>query len=64
MECYHIKKNGENFTMTSLPDDAKEKTSTSSVMLVGEKEFMKGLREEKTPCFFVVVKPKDNIPKK
>ncbi|XP_057830594.2 uncharacterized protein LOC131041494 [Cryptomeria japonica] len=61
---YHIKKNGENLTMTSLPDDGKEKTSTSSVMLVGEKEFMKGLREEKKLCFAIVVKPKDNIPKK
>ncbi|XP_059070715.1 uncharacterized protein LOC131860330 [Cryptomeria japonica] len=60
---YHIKKNGDSFTMTPLPDEPKEKTSTNSVMLVGEKEFMRGLKEEKTLCFAVVVKPKDNRPK-
>ena len=30
-------------------------------MLVGEKEFMKVLKEEKPPCYAIVVKPKDVI---
>ncbi|XP_059073402.1 uncharacterized protein LOC131874169 [Cryptomeria japonica] len=60
---YHIKKNSENFTMTSLPADGQEKNSTGSVMLVGQKEFMKGLQEDQTMCFAIVVKPKDSIPK-
>jgi len=60
----HLSKNGEKFTMTPLIDDCKEKVISSSVMLVGEKEFLANLKEEKVPCFAVVIKPKDVNPKK
>ncbi|XP_059068625.1 uncharacterized protein LOC131859107 [Cryptomeria japonica] len=59
---YTITKTGENFTMTPLPDDSKDKNILTSVMLVDE-EFMKVLKEEDTPFFAIVVKPKDE-PKK
>ncbi|XP_057873714.2 uncharacterized protein LOC131079703 [Cryptomeria japonica] len=60
---YTITKNGENFTMTPLPDDSKDKHIVTSVMLVDEKELMKVLKEEDTPFFAIVFKPKDE-PKK
>ncbi|XP_059067985.1 uncharacterized protein LOC131858696 [Cryptomeria japonica] len=49
--------------MTPLPDDNKDKHIVTSVMLVDEKEFMKGLKEKDTPFFAIVVKPKTE-PKK
>lgn len=52
-----------NFTMTPLLDDNKDKHIVTSVMLVDEKEFMKGLKEKDTPCFEIVVKPRTK-PKK
>ncbi|XP_059070912.1 uncharacterized protein LOC131861552 [Cryptomeria japonica] len=55
---YIITKNGVNFTMMPLPDDNKDKHIVTSVMLVDEREFMKGVKEKDTPCFGIVVKPK------
>ncbi|XP_059067896.1 uncharacterized protein LOC131858615 [Cryptomeria japonica] len=60
----YLTKNGEMFTMTPLIDDCKEKVISSSVMLIGEKEFLANLKEEKVPCFAVVLKPKEVNPKK
>ena len=50
--------------MTPLVGEPKDKSVPSIVMLIGEKEFLKGLKEDKMPCFFVVVKPKDDTPRK
>ena len=44
--------------MRSLPEDRKEIQHASSVMMAGEKEFLKILKVKNTPCFAIVVKPK------
>lgn len=55
---YTLTKNGISYTMTPFPDCDKEKPSKSSVMLVGEKEFLKVLKEKDTPYFSIIIKPK------
>ena len=55
---YIITKNGKDYTMTSLLEDGKETQHASSVMMVGEKEFLKNLKLNNTPFFYIVVKPK------
>ena len=44
--------------MRTLLEDGKETQDASSVMMVGEKEFLKTLKVKNTPCFSIVVKPK------
>ena len=44
--------------MRPLLEDRKEIQHASSVMMVGEEEFLKTLKVKKTPCFAIVVKPK------
>ena len=44
--------------MRPLPKDRKEIQHASSVMMVGEKEFLKTLKVKNTPCFSILVKPK------
>ena len=44
--------------MRPLPKDRKEIQHASSVMMAGEKEFLKTLKVKNTPCFAIVVKPK------
>ena len=44
--------------MRPLPKDRKEIQHASSVMMVGEKDFLKTLKVKNTPCFAIVVKPK------
>ena len=44
--------------MRPLPEDGKETQHASSVMMVGEKEFLKTLKVKNTPCFSIVVKQK------
>lgn len=60
---YTITKNVENFTMTPLSDNSKDKCIVTSVILVDEKEFMRDLKEKDTHFFSIVVKPRDE-PKK
>ncbi|XP_059067542.1 uncharacterized protein LOC131858346 [Cryptomeria japonica] len=56
---FNITKDGENFIMTPLPDIANNSILQSSVMVVKEKEFLEGLKEENPPCFAVVIRPKE-----
>ncbi|XP_059067510.1 uncharacterized protein LOC131858325 [Cryptomeria japonica] len=56
---FNITKDGENFIMTPLPDVANNSILQSSVMVVKEKEFLEGLKEENPPCFAVVIRPKE-----
>ena len=44
--------------MRPLPEDRKEIQHASSVMMVGQKEFLKTLKVKNTPWFAIVVKPK------
>ncbi|XP_059064867.1 uncharacterized protein LOC131856926 [Cryptomeria japonica] len=44
--------------MRPLPDDEKEAQSVNNLLVVGEKEFMKTLKEKNTPCFAIIVKSK------
>ena len=53
--AYIISKNGKEYTMRPLPEDRKEIHNASSVMMVGEKEFLKTLKVKNTPCFAIVV---------
>ncbi|XP_059067541.1 uncharacterized protein LOC131858345 [Cryptomeria japonica] len=56
---FNITKDGEHFIMTPLPDVANNSILQSSVMVVKEKEFLEGLKEENPPCFAVVIRPKE-----
>ncbi|XP_057849726.2 uncharacterized protein LOC131060503 [Cryptomeria japonica] len=56
---FNITKDGENFIMTPLPDVVNNSILQSSVMVVKEKEFLEGLKEENSPCFAVVIRPKE-----
>ena len=55
---YIISKNGKEYTMRPLQEDRKEFQHASSVMMVGEKEFLKTFKVKNTPCFAILVKPK------
>ena len=44
--------------MRPLPKDRKEIQRASSVIMVGEKDFLKTLKVKNTPCFAIVLKPK------
>ena len=44
--------------MRPLPKDRKEIQHASSMMMVGEKEFLKNLKVKNTPCFYIEEKPK------
>ena len=44
--------------MRPFPEDGRETQHASSVMMVGEKEFLKTLKVKNTPCFAILVKPK------
>ena len=55
---YIISKNGKEDTMRPLPKDGKETRHASSVMMVGEEEFLKTLKVRNTPFFAIVVKQK------
>ena len=55
---YTITKGGVKYTMRPFPDDSKSDHIVSSVALVGEKEFLKTIKEKDTPCFAIVVRPK------
>ena len=46
---YIITKNGKEYTMTPFPEDGKETQHASSVIMVGEKEFLKTLKVKNTP---------------
>ncbi|XP_057812659.1 uncharacterized protein LOC131026740 [Cryptomeria japonica] len=60
---YKLTKDGVQYTMTPLPDDGKDNHDVTSVMLVG-KEFMQTIKEKDTPCFTIVVKPREEVRKK
>ena len=61
---YNLTKDGKTYTMTSLVGEPKDKGTPSTIMLVGEKKYLKGLKEDNMPCFSIVVKLKENIPRK
>lgn len=61
---YKLTKNGMQYTMTPLPDDGKDNDIVTSVMLVGKEEFMQTLREKGTPCFSIVVNPREKVRRK
>ncbi|XP_059067545.1 uncharacterized protein LOC131858349 [Cryptomeria japonica] len=56
---FNITKNGENFVMTPLPDVTNDSAVSNNIMVVKEKEFLEGLKEENPPCFAVVIRPKE-----
>ena len=55
---YIITKNGKEYTMRPFPEDGKDTQHASSVMMVGEKEFLKTLKVKNTKFFAIVVKTK------
>ncbi|XP_059076294.1 uncharacterized protein LOC131875696 [Cryptomeria japonica] len=54
---YTIVKDGVTYTMKPLPDTKAEKEPT--VIVIGEKEMVKTLKESQEESFVLVVKPKD-----
>ncbi|XP_059075161.1 uncharacterized protein LOC131875147 [Cryptomeria japonica] len=55
---YTIEKDGESFTLNPLPNEGADKKLGSSVMVVGEKEFLRTLKEEGDQGFSLIFKPK------
>lgn len=49
----------EKLSLTHLPDISNELALSSGVMLVKEKEFLKVLKEDNTPCFSIIIRPKE-----
>lgn len=67
-----IEKDGISFTLTPFQDEGLDTQVGSSVMLVGEKEFLKTVNEEGGGAYAIVIKPKtvmtttskvDDVPK-
>ncbi|XP_059064905.1 uncharacterized protein LOC131856955 [Cryptomeria japonica] len=61
---YKLTKDDVQYTMTPLPDDGKKNHVVTSVMLVGKENFMQTIKEKDTPCFSIVVKPREEVRKK
>lgn len=55
---YVIDKDGVSFTLTPLQDEEFDKQVGSSVMVVGEKQFLKTLKDEGGQGFYLVIRPK------
>lgn len=53
-----ITKNGRRYKMDTFPDESVNKHIGSSVMLVSGKEFLDILKEEGTPGYALILKPK------
>ena len=56
---YSITKDGKTFTMKPLPNKKSEKDPI--VIIIGEKEMLKTLKESDMEPFILISKPKDNI---
>jgi hypothetical protein len=56
---YSITKDGKTFTMKPLPNKKSEKECT--MIIIGEKEMLKTLKESDMEPFTLISKPKDNI---
>ena len=58
---YSFKKNGVTFKMQSLVEEGEMKSSSPSVLMVGEKESFKNLEEGHGFGFALVLKPKGEV---
>lgn len=66
-----IENDGAYFALTPLQDEGVDKQVGSSVMVVGEKEFLKTLKEENGQGYAIMIRPKsvltvayvDDVPK-
>lgn len=57
---YITKKDGVSYTLTPLKDEDKTPQVESNVMIVGEKEFIKAMKEENIG-FSIIVKPQSIV---
>lgn len=57
---YVIKKDGISYSLTPLKDEEKTQQVDSSVMIIGEEEFIKTMEEENVG-FAIMIKPRNVI---